>query len=68
MESKIRRSLNWIKYSGASVVLTVNPLHWRWVPYARVERNIEWPSPNEHMVVTGWLFVTVRAWIDDGSW
>lgn len=68
MESKIRRSLNWIKYSGASVVLTVNPLHWRWVPYAKPVPNTEWPSPNEHMFVASWLFLTVRVWIDDGSW
>lgn len=68
MESKIRRSLSWIKYSGVSIVLTLNPLHWRLVPYAKPVPNTEWPSPNEHMFVISWLFLTVRVWIDDGSW
>jgi hypothetical protein len=58
----------WIKYSGASVIVTVNPLHWRWTPTARHERNIEWPSPNEHTYMAAWLFLTVRIWIDNGDW
>ena len=58
----------WVKYSGASVILTVNPAHWRWVPVARHEQNTEWPSPNEHTYMVAWLFLTVRAWIDNGDW
>lgn len=64
----INRAGAWIKYSGASVIVTVNPLHWRWKPTAQHERNIEWPSPNERTYMVSWLFLTVRVWIDNGDW
>lgn len=60
---------NWLQYSGASVVITVNPWHWTWCPHARREHNKEWPlGPNERTYSAGWLFVTVRVWIDNGDW
>jgi hypothetical protein len=59
---------NWFKYSGASVIFTLNPLHWRWVPVAQHERTVEWPSPNESTYMVSWLFLTVRAWTDNGDW
>ena len=56
--------LSWIKYSGLAVVFTLNPLHWRLVPdWGRVS---EWPSEETRYVT--WLCVTIRVWIDDGSW
>ena len=64
----INRAGAWIKYSGASVIVTINPLHWRWKPTAQHERNIEWPSPNERTYMVSWLFLTVRVWIDNGDW
>lgn len=64
----IGRAVPWIKYSGASVIVAINPLHWRWAPTARHERNIEWPSPNERTYMVSWLFLTVRVWIDNGDW
>jgi hypothetical protein len=57
----------WLRYSGASVIITVNPLHWRWKPWTTNFVD-EWIGPNERTVTMGWLFVTVRLWIDDGSW
>jgi len=62
------RALNWIRYSGISVIITLNPLHWQWMPVAKHERNIEWPSPNEHTYRVAWLWLTVRIWIDNGDW
>lgn len=62
------RYLKWIRYSGASVVFSLNPLHWSLVPRARREYNDGWPSPNERTWRASWLFVTVRFWVDDGSW
>jgi hypothetical protein len=59
---------NWLRYSGIAVIVQGNPLHWRLVPWAREERNLEWPVPNEHTWAAGWLFVTVRVWIDNGDW
>ena len=63
-----RGCMKWIRYSGASVIVTLNPLHWRWIPQVRHERGVEWPSPNENTYMVSWLFLTVRAWIDNGDW
>ena len=60
--------LKWVRYSGASVIVTVNPAHWRWAPTAQHERGVEWPSPNEQTYMVSWLFLTVRIWIDNGDW
>jgi hypothetical protein len=60
--------MNWLRYSGASVIITVNPLHWRWRPQARETFIDEWVGPHERAWFVGWLFLTVRIWIDDGSW
>jgi hypothetical protein len=59
---------NWLRYSGASVAVTINPLHWRWRPQARRAAMDEWVGPHEQAWFMGWLFVTIRVWIDDGSW
>ena len=58
----------WLRYSGASVAVTVNPLHWSWVPYAGRAFTDEWAGPNERTWSVRFFFVTVRLWIDDGSW
>jgi hypothetical protein len=57
---------NWLRYSGFSVILTGNPLHWRLIPMARREPDSPWDANTTWSV--GWLFLTVRVWIDDGSW
>ena len=59
--------LKWLTYSGLSVILTINPCHWRLVPWVRKDAS-EWAGPNEWAGSVSWLFLTVRVWIDDGSW
>ncbi|NDB84195.1 MAG: hypothetical protein EB127_15985 [Alphaproteobacteria bacterium] len=59
--------LKWLTYSGLSIIITVNPCHWRLVPWVRKEIK-EWAGPNEHTISFGILFLTITAWIDDGSW
>jgi len=59
--------LKWIRYSGASISVTLNPLHWSLEPFAYPTYK-EWRGPNEHNWAAGWLFLTIRVWIDDGSW
>jgi hypothetical protein len=59
--------LKWIKYSGASVILALNPLHWSLVPKVYKTYN-EWAGPNEWTGSVTWLGLTIRVWIDDGSW
>ena len=68
METKSRGIINWIRYSGAGVILHLNPLHWKVLPWFRDETNQEWPAPNERTWAAGFLFLTIRVWIDDGSW
>lgn len=67
----LKKLSNWFRYSGASVIVTVNPCHWRWIPW--LKRNREgadsWPlGPNDFTVTFSWLFLTVRIWIDNGDW
>ena len=50
-----------------AVIITVNPLHWSRLPWANRFQD-EWAGPKEQTVSFGWLFLTVRVWIDDGSW
>lgn len=60
--------LDWIRYSGAVVSVTVNPCHWQWVPCATRDDNQGWLGPNERTWILGWLMVSVRIWIDNGNW
>ena len=61
-------ALDWIRYSGASIAVTVNPLHWCWLPKMTTRILDEWCGPNERQLKFTWLMVTVRIWIDDGAW
>ena len=63
-----RTWLDWLRYSGASMSVTANPFHWAWIPQIRDEPLDTWIGPNEHRFYFTWLMITVRAWIDDGSW
>lgn len=68
MATAIHRYLKWFRYSGASVILVVNPLHWQLTPRAMREHGDGWAGPNERTWSVSWLFFTLRIWIDDGSW
>jgi hypothetical protein len=59
--------IKYLTYSGLCVIITINPCHWRFVPWARKDVE-EWAGPKEWTGSCGWLFLTIRAWIDDGSW
>ena len=58
----------WLRYSGASIAITLNLLHWAWIPQGGKAFTTEWVGPNERSWYARFLFVTVRIWIDDGSW
>lgn len=67
--SNSKKLVNWVRYSGISLVITVNPMHWQWVPRFRNESSNEWPrGENEYTGSAAWLFLTVRVWVDDGNW
>lgn len=59
--------INWIKYSGASMAITINPLHWQMRPQLARCRE-EWDGPRCLTLQARWLMITVRIWCDDGSW
>jgi hypothetical protein len=60
--------MSWLRYSGASIAVTLNPLHWAWIPLGGRMFTTEWAGPNERTWYVRFLFVTIRVWIDDGSW
>lgn len=68
METQNSRYLDWLRYSGVSVILTLNPLHWRLIPRTAREYNDGWPSPNERSWSASWLCLTLRGWVDNGAW
>ena len=57
--------INYLKYSGASISVTLNPYHWAWIPVVRKEHEMNWDTD---AFVASILFLTIRIWIDDGSW
>ena len=57
----------WLRYSGISVILALNPLWWKVLPWWRNETTAEFGSA-ERTYAFGFLGITVRIWIDDGSW
>ena len=59
--------IDYLKYSGISVILTLNPFHWLFIPKIRNETNTEWGSA-QHTYSLTFLFLTVRMWIDNGDW
>jgi len=56
--------IDYLKYSGASVSITLNPWHWSFIP--KYFKNQEWSEENTHTVC--WLFLSIRVWIDSGEW
>ena len=68
METPDRRNLiTWLRYSGFCVIIQGNPLYWKLWPWLRREYH-EWMGPQEKTWAATWLFLTIRIWIDDGSW
>ena len=57
----------YLRYSGASIIFQLNPLHWKVFPWFRNETNTEWGSA-EHTYSLTFLFLTGRIWIDNGDW
>jgi len=57
---------NYFRYSGLSVIFHLNPLHWKVFPWYRNEQAIEVWSKDTYAI--GFLFLTIRFWLDDGEW
>jgi len=67
MAGKIHRLGRYLRYSGISVIIAVNPLWWKALPWWRNETTQEFGSA-EHTWAVGFLGVTVRIWVDCGDW
>jgi hypothetical protein len=56
--------INWLRYSGCNITLKLNPFHWR--------LNCEYNKTNEvwekDCFILELLPITIRLWVDDGSW
>ena len=63
----MKKMYNYLKYSGVSVILHLNPLHWKILPWVKKEFN-DWAGERESTYSCGFLFLTVRVWIDNGDW
>jgi hypothetical protein len=59
--------LNYLKYSGVSVIISLNPFQWRYLPWLRNESNDQWGTA-EYTYAFGFLALTIRFWIDNGEW
>lgn len=60
----MRNFLDYLKYSGLSVIITFNPFHWYYIPRFHFHNEIL----EEGTQNISFLFLTIRFWIDDGSW
>lgn len=58
--------INYLRYSGVSIIIHLNPLYWKVLPWYRNESSEEVWTTNTHAI--GFLFLTIRVWIDDGEW
>ena len=60
--------LKWLRYSGMSIILSLNPLWWKVLPWFRNETTNEWPNNMGKTFAFGFLGVTIRIWLDNGKW
>jgi hypothetical protein len=60
--------MKWIRYSGVSVIIALNPLYWKVLPWFRNECTNEWPSNMGKTYAVGFLGLTIRVWLDNGDW
>lgn len=57
--------MNWLKYSGCNITLKLNPFHWRFT-FSKGSENDAWEISTSYIIEL--LPITIRIWIDDGSW
>ena len=60
--------MKWLRHSGMTITLIVNPAHWQWIPKVAKDTNQEYPDCMFLSYRAVWLFVRFNLWIDDGRW
>lgn len=56
--------MNWLKYSGATIALTLNPFHWGFQLKYKKSADV-W---EQDAFVLQILPLSIRIWIDNGEW
>ena len=56
--------IKWLRYSGCNITLKLNPFHWR-INFEYNKTNEAWETD---ALIIELLPITIRVWIDDGSW
>jgi hypothetical protein len=56
--------LNWLKYSGATISLTLNPYHWCFQLKYKKSADV-W---EQDAFVLQILPLSIRVWFDNGEW
>lgn len=59
----MKKLINYLKFSGLAVTITVNPYQWSFLPIFKIDDD--WDFFTYRFT---FLFLTIRVWIDDGSW
>jgi hypothetical protein len=62
------KMFKWLRYSGASVTITVNPHTGVGATGTPSSFKTNGWAQHEQAWFVGWLFLTIRIWVDDGSW
>ena len=60
----ISQAVKWLKYSGATITLKLNPFHWLLSCKWRVSAEV-W---EQDTFVIELLPITIRIWLDNGDW
>lgn len=61
----MRKFLDYLRYSGISISITLNPFHWSYIPRIYRSEKDAWDTDARWI---SFLFLTIRIWMDDGSW
>ena len=56
----------WIRYSGVTATVHLNPLHWWAIPY--FQRHVSELGERDMRWEFKFLFLKINVWFDDGRW
>ena len=60
----MQKWFNYLKYSGCTITLKLNPFHWR-LNCEMHRTNEVWEQDFFYLEL---LPITIKVWFDDGSW
>jgi len=61
------RILDYLKYSGLTVTIVLNPFHWELIP--KMNPILDTITDGEmDGTVFAFLFIRISCWVDNGDW